>query len=210
MAVPAASSLRVALGSSGPVAGVVLRATAGAPLSEPFHGVAVEQRDDEALSPVGSRSGTSSGGGASANDTGQCTYRIIPDAARPGSGQEPADSVAAAARQQLRSKVEVRVARAGDVVVRQGQPADQFYVIVTGECDVIRDGSGGRETLARLGPGRYFGETGLLSGVPRTASVVAATEARLLSMSRSNFRTAMAGTTPDAEALAALMLATTA
>jgi general stress protein 26 len=102
----------------------------------------------------------------------------------------------------VRASLEERTAAAGEPIVRQGQAPDRFYVIVAGECDVVRDGGGGRQVLARLGPGRFFGETGLLAGVPRTATVVAVGEVRLLALTRTSFRTALTELGGTAEELA--------
>jgi CRP-like cAMP-binding protein len=102
----------------------------------------------------------------------------------------------------LRGSLEERTAAAGEAIVRQGQAPDRFYVIMAGECEVVRDGGGGRQVLARLGPGRFFGETGLLAGVPRTATVVAAGEVRLLALNRANFRAALMAIGGTAEELA--------
>lgn len=193
VALPAASPLRAALGNGGPVAGVAWSTGSPSGPGDPFRGIAVEQPEP-----------------ANAGAATQHYYHIVLDNGSAVGDREPGDSADAAARHELRARIEVRVVNAGDVIVQQGQPADRFYVISSGACDVIRDGASGRETLARLGPGRYFGETGLLSGVPRTASVVAATDARLLALGRAHFRAALAGAAPDADALATLMLAATA
>jgi drug/metabolite transporter (DMT)-like permease len=64
---------------------------------------------------------------------------------------------------------------AGSGLLRQGGPADAFFVIERGRATVTRDG---RE-LAELGPGEFFGEVALLDGGPRTASVVAETDLRV-------------------------------
>ncbi len=60
---------------------------------------------------------------------------------------------------------------AGTVVTREGESGDLFYVIVQGGATVSRGG----ERLAVLGPGSFFGETALLTGGPRTATVTADT-----------------------------------
>ena len=73
----------------------------------------------------------------------------------------------------------------GASVVVAGDEGDQFYVIVEGEAEVVSpDG----RVVATLRPGEFFGEISLLDGGPRTASVVAATPLRMLSLSRSAFR----------------------
>lgn len=61
----------------------------------------------------------------------------------------------------------------GDVVIKQGETGDTFYLISKGKVGVFREGAGGKRTLVRyLGPGEYFGEMSLLTGEPRNATVV--------------------------------------
>ncbi len=84
---------------------------------------------------------------------------------------------------------EVVAVRAGDVVIRQGDEADRFYVIAGGEVEVTQVPAGGGEPqmLRRMGPREVFGEIGLLSGVPRTATVTAVTDATLVALDREPF-----------------------
>ena len=46
-------------------------------------------------------------------------------------------------------------------MLRQGDLGQEFALIVSGEADVVKDG----ETVARLGPGAYFGEIALVDGI---------------------------------------------
>jgi MFS family permease len=71
--------------------------------------------------------------------------------------------------------------QAGTSIVTKGQPADDFYVIVDGAAEVrsaIREGAG--KELRNLGPGECFGEIGLLRQRPRTATVRATADTRVL------------------------------
>jgi len=77
----------------------------------------------------------------------------------------------------------------GNVLIRQGDVGDLFYVIVQGEAEVTRDG----KHLRNLGPGAYVGEIALLRDVPRTATVVAKTTLRLLALQREPFLLAVTG-----------------
>jgi CRP-like cAMP-binding protein len=71
----------------------------------------------------------------------------------------------------------------GRVVVRQGDPADRFYVILDGRFGVTqRDAAGSERPLRELGPDQVFGELGLLGRTPRTATVTALTDGRLLTL----------------------------
>src|SRR3954471_8420675 len=56
---------------------------------------------------------------------------------------------------------------AGKLLIRQGEPGRQFYVIIDGAVEVERDG----EVLPRRGGSEFFGEISLVSGVPATATV---------------------------------------
>jgi CRP-like cAMP-binding protein len=74
--------------------------------------------------------------------------------------------------------------RAGRVLCRQGERAEQCFVVVEGRADVFVDGA----RVARVGAGELVGELALLAnGGLRTATVVAATEMRLLVLSRREF-----------------------
>lgn len=77
--------------------------------------------------------------------------------------------------------------RAGDVIVRQGEPADRFHFIVEGTFSVSEIAEGGPHTLRLLGPDEVFGEIGLLRRVPRTATVTAETDGTLLSLGGEEF-----------------------
>ncbi|HEX9716949.1 MAG TPA: cyclic nucleotide-binding domain-containing protein [Actinomycetota bacterium] len=77
----------------------------------------------------------------------------------------------------------------GEPIVEQGQAADAFYAIGSGQVEVHEDG-----TLVRtLGPGAHFGEIALLKHVRRTASVVARTPVRAFRLDRDGFDGLMAG-----------------
>ena len=78
---------------------------------------------------------------------------------------------------------------AGQLVVRQGARGDRFFVLLEGQVRVVRVAADEHEErLATLGPGDYFGEAALVANVPRTATVVAETPARLLSLDAGHFR----------------------
>ena len=76
----------------------------------------------------------------------------------------------------------------GDYIFRQGDVGDQFYVIVSGEVEVLRESPDGQVTrVARLGKGEYFGEAALLTGRRRNASVRAAGPVDLMCLGRDEF-----------------------
>ena len=77
---------------------------------------------------------------------------------------------------------------AGETVVRQGGPADRFFLLVDGEAEVVREDGGAGQTVASLTPGSLFGEMSIMRDRPRTASVRAITDVKLLALERDTFR----------------------
>ncbi|MEP6973408.1 MAG: cyclic nucleotide-binding domain-containing protein [Actinomycetota bacterium] len=80
-------------------------------------------------------------------------------------------------------------APAGTVIVQEGAAGDRFYLVGEGKVDVTIGGERRRE----LGPGSYFGEIALLRDAPRTATVAAITDCRLLTLDRDVFLQAVTG-----------------
>ena len=81
---------------------------------------------------------------------------------------------------------------AGEVVARQGAPAEKFVIVVDGEVDVAREADGDSESVVTLGPGDFFGEIAILRDTPRSATLTAKTPAVLLTMDRDDFRRVVA------------------
>lgn len=63
-------------------------------------------------------------------------------------------------------------------IIREGDAADALYVLAHGDVQVSVRGEGAQHTLAELAAPNYFGELGILEGIPRTATVTALTECR--------------------------------
>jgi CRP-like cAMP-binding protein len=89
---------------------------------------------------------------------------------------------------------------AGDTIVRQGTPADKLLIMVEGEADVIREELGQERVIGSLSSGQLFGEVAIMRDEPRSASVRATTNAKLLTLDRERFRNLIAQSmqiTPD-------------
>jgi MFS family permease len=86
-------------------------------------------------------------------------------------------------------RAEMRTVEPDEVIIRQGDAADSFYVIADGEFIVTQRQPNLAEPveLRRMHAGEVFGEIGLLSGVPRTATVTAAGSGTLLSLDGPEF-----------------------
>jgi len=128
---------------------------------------------------------TSSGGGVSyQRDVVFSVFRDLP--------KEEIETVAA--------KLQTVQVGAGDVIVRQGAPADKFFIIVDGEVEVLHEQDGATKRLATLTAGQFFGEMAILRDSPRMATVKALGQATLFAMERDAFRGLVAqsmGTTRD-------------
>jgi CRP-like cAMP-binding protein len=64
----------------------------------------------------------------------------------------------------------------GRVLLEQGMPSDRLFFVVKGFCDVIQN----ETSLAKLGPGQFVGEMGLVHHAKRTATVQAVSDCHLL------------------------------
>jgi CRP/FNR family transcriptional regulator, cyclic AMP receptor protein len=72
----------------------------------------------------------------------------------------------------------------GEVVYDAGDPSQQLYVIQSGEVELVRDNEAKQRVVARLGPGDFFGELGLVAGERRTSRAVAVNTTRLIALDR--------------------------
>jgi CRP/FNR family cyclic AMP-dependent transcriptional regulator len=76
----------------------------------------------------------------------------------------------------------------GEVILKEGSEAIGFFVVSSGKVRVVKDlGSDKERTLATLTPGEFFGETALLDGYPRSASVQAVEKTECLALTRWDF-----------------------
>jgi hypothetical protein len=98
-----------------------------------------------------------------------------------------------------RSLEPVRLA-AGEVLIREGEPGDRFYAVADGRFQVTIGGV----PIATNVRGDGIGEIALLYGMPRTATVTAASPATVFALSRAAFLAAVAGHTPTAQAATAV------
>jgi CRP/FNR family transcriptional regulator, cyclic AMP receptor protein len=84
----------------------------------------------------------------------------------------------------LAGKFEERQANAGTRLTTEGASGYMFFVIENGTVDVERDGV----VISTLGPGDFFGETAIVSGERRNATVTASSEVELLVLFGTEFR----------------------
>jgi putative ABC transport system ATP-binding protein len=77
---------------------------------------------------------------------------------------------------------------AGAAIIRQGEAGEKFYLIKSGTVDVIVGDGETRRVVASLGPGNYFGETSLLTGAPRNATVMAKERVQVYWLDKEDFQ----------------------
>jgi CRP-like cAMP-binding protein len=75
----------------------------------------------------------------------------------------------------------------GEELCRQGEEGDSAFIILEGEADIRVSTPDGEKTVARLGQHSIVGEIAILCDVPRTATVVAATDMDVLTVSKDDF-----------------------
>jgi CRP-like cAMP-binding protein len=93
---------------------------------------------------------------------------------------------------------------AGTTIVREGDAADALYVLLDGTAEVTTHGVWAPRpdrTLRVMRAGSYFGEIGLLEGIPRTATVSAVDECRCYRIDGDEFLQALTATPPAASLL---------
>ncbi|TIT93418.1 MAG: cyclic nucleotide-binding domain-containing protein, partial [Mesorhizobium sp.] len=98
------------------------------------------------------------------------------------------DRASLLALEALAAESDRRVLRRGEVLVREGDPSDRFFVVLSGRFTVHKgDGIG---SVAEIAQGELVGEIGFFAGLPRTATVLAARDSIVLEISRNHFEKA--------------------
>ncbi|WP_292449746.1 patatin-like phospholipase family protein [Mesorhizobium sp.] len=98
------------------------------------------------------------------------------------------DRASLAALEALAAESDRRVLRRGEVLVREGDPSDRFFVVLSGRFTVHKGDPIG--SVAEIAQGELVGEVGFFAGLPRTATVLAARDSIVLEISRNHFEKA--------------------
>lgn len=100
----------------------------------------------------------------------------------------------AAVLNEFAQKVESQTYEAGEVLITQGDVGDRFFVVRDGICDVyLRDADGTQTRGEPKHRGDFFGETALITGEPRNATVIARGSVEVLTLDKENFQRALDG-----------------
>ncbi len=95
-------------------------------------------------------------------------------------------------RERLSQMIAEETAAPGDVIFHEGEPGDIMYLIWSGRALVLKGDPVSPTVLSRSGPGEIIGEMALLEGQPRSASIIALDNMRLLAISRDSFHALLA------------------
>jgi CRP-like cAMP-binding protein len=93
-----------------------------------------------------------------------------------------------------------RIYRAGTTIIRQGEPGDSLFIIEKGAVDIV-DVKNQMQKIASISDGGIIGEIALLTGEPRSATVVAATDVRVWIVLKEHFDLVIAHSPKLAEAV---------
>jgi cAMP-dependent protein kinase regulator len=89
---------------------------------------------------------------------------------------------------QLADSLQPEALEAGAVLFQEGDQADKFYIVESGEVVISRLVDGEKVEISRREPGEYFGEIALLQNRPRTATITASIDTHLLSLEAEQFQ----------------------
>ena len=99
-----------------------------------------------------------------------------------------------------------KIYAAGEVLFRQGEEGDTFYIIRDGKVAIsVADAEGRSTVVAHLGKGAFFGEMSLLTGEKRTATITAEADTTVLALSKAIFADVLETNAQIAEALAKVL-----
>lgn len=98
------------------------------------------------------------------------------------------DKLPAASMNEVFSRLESVPVSAGDVIIKQGEAGDYYYIIKSGKFNISRKMSDGKvHVLATMNDGDVFGEEALLSNAPRNANVISMGDGELMRLNKADF-----------------------
>lgn len=88
-------------------------------------------------------------------------------------------------RSKLADALDTQYFNSNEIIIREGDRGENFYLIEYGEVQVIKEGKG---VIATLGKGDYFGELALLKDVPRQATIKTTKRTKVATLGKSGFQ----------------------
>jgi len=93
-------------------------------------------------------------------------------------------------RSKLADAIKEQNFKPGDVIIREGEEGNVFYIIIDGQATATKTIEKGKppKDVMHYGSGEYFGELALLKNEPRAANVTAKTQLKLATLDRNSFK----------------------
>jgi small-conductance mechanosensitive channel/CRP-like cAMP-binding protein len=143
------------------------------------------------------------------NSTGRETRRRQEELARQMAAIEAVDLLAPLNEQERRelcASLTTAPFRRGEIISRQGEEADYLYILTKGEATVrVANASGASSRVGTLRAGDVFGETGMMTGQPRTATVEAQTDVVCYRLDKEGFKATLQRRPEIADAISRLL-----
>jgi CRP-like cAMP-binding protein len=105
----------------------------------------------------------------------------------------------------LAASAQVKDYEPGAIVIRERDVGDSMFVIVSGGVTVAIEHGGGERVVATLGPGQFFGEMSLLTGVPRLATVTAKDKVSVIEITKAAMKPVFAASPALFDRIAAVL-----
>ncbi len=102
-------------------------------------------------------------------------------------------------RNELAGQVSVSLFGTGEDIVKKDAPGNSMYIIYSGSCDILNDT--GKKIAEPLTEGNFFGEMSLLTGEPRTATIRAIEDTRVIRIDKTAFAEILSKNSHIVEAL---------
>lgn len=92
-------------------------------------------------------------------------------------------------RSKIADALETRKYPPGTIIIREGEPGYDFYILENGECDAYKEGMHKeRINLRHYKKGDFFGELALLNDAPRAATIITSTEVKVARLGKNAFQ----------------------
>lgn len=148
----------------------------------------------KALAALYSKQGVAQAGGGGATPA-SATSPAAPGGATPAKKEIPQVSffsnLGREEFQEVIRKLKSRRYNAGELVAKEGEPGDSFFIISLGEVEVFRIEKGQRVHITTLQEGAFFGQYSFFSNTKRTASAVASVESEVLEVTKRDLKALM-------------------
>ncbi len=95
----------------------------------------------------------------------------------------------------------------GDLMTRQGAVAHWLYILTEGEAEVVLESSTGNKTLSTIHAGSFFGEMGMMTGAPRSTTVIAKTDVECYRLDKEAFESIIQSRPSIAEEISRILVA---